>query len=84
MSVTDTLGTAAVWSAALLLTVAGGAAQEGGFDPAETCEGKAESAPCWQQLDSHPGCHVWSGYLTAGESARWTGRCNGAVAEGEG
>lgn len=78
------LANLAVWAAALLfLTVAGLAGQETGFDPAATCEGKADGAPCWQQLDSRPGCHVWN-YGRTGESASWTGRCNGSVAEGEG
>ena len=58
--------------------------QAAAFDPAETCEGKAEGAECWHQLDSHPGCYVWNSGLKAESTASWTGACNGSVAEGEG
>ena len=58
--------------------------QAAAFDPAETCEGKAEGVECWHQLDSHPGCYVWNGHLDAEETASWTGACNGSVADGEG
>lgn len=76
----------AAWAAVLLLpAVACVAAQEAGLDPGETCKGRADGAACWQQLDTHPGCHVWNASRRAGgQTASWTGQCNGAVAEGEG
>ncbi len=68
----------------LLLSAAGVHGQAAAFDPAETCDGKAEGAECWHQLDSHPGCHVWNSGLRAEQTARWSGACNGSVLEGEG
>ena len=68
----------------LLLSAACVHDQAAAFDPVETCEGKAEGAECWKQLDNHSGCHVWNGYHRKAETASWTGACNGSVAEGEG
>ncbi len=71
-------------AALLFLTLGCDAGPAAKFDPAETCEGRAEGTPCWQRLASHPGCHVWNPSRKAGQTASWTGQCRGAVADGEG
>ena len=55
------------------------------FDPAETCEGErpGRDGQCWQQLDGRSGCYVWRDDQS-GDTATWTGACNGSVADGEG
>lgn len=75
---------AASTAALLFLTVACGGGPAAKFDPAETCEGRADGTPCWQRLATHPGCHVWNPSRKAGQTASWTGECKGAVADGEG
>ena len=71
-------------AAALLLSLsaAGVHGQAPGFDPAQTCEGKAEGAECWHQLDSHAGCYVWNNGLKPEQTVSWTGACNGSEGEG--
>ena len=67
----------------LLRAVEGQTPPPAAFGPAATCEGKAAGAECWKELSSHPGCYVWRDDQN-GDTATWTGACNGSVADGEG
>ena len=50
-----------------------------------TCEGQAEGAACWMELESRPTfCFVWNSYLEPDETATWTGECSGGLAQGKG
>ncbi len=50
-----------------------------------TCEGQAEGAACWMELESHPTfCFVWNANLKPGGTATWTGECSGGLAQGTG
>lgn len=39
---------------------------------------------CWQELQSHPGCHVWTSHHHSDRSVSWTGACSTDTAEGSG
>ena len=51
-----------------------------GVEP--SCEGQAEGAECWMELESHPGCYVWDDYYYADQLVTWTGGCSGGLACG--
>ena len=63
------------------------------FDPAKTCntqwrpaiDGTNGTGPqdCWQPLDGRPGCYVYRSQQD-GNTATWTGACNGSVPDGKG
>jgi hypothetical protein len=50
----------------------------------ETCTGKPLGSSCWMALTDSPGCYVWNPYLQKDETATWSGRCSGNVAQGQG
>ena len=53
-------------------------------NPAETCEVVNEGSACWLELDSHPGCYIWTNMALSDESADWSGQCESQIAQGFG
>lgn len=41
-------------------------------------------AECWEEFENQPGCHWWTRHYHSDRPARWTGRCQGGIAEGGG
>lgn len=41
-------------------------------------------AECWVEMENQPGCHVWDFHFHSDQTARWSGRCAGGIAEGRG
>ena len=54
------------------------------FTPEKMCTGKPVGSSCWMALANHPECYVWNPNLQKDETATWTGKCSGNVAQGEG
>ena len=52
--------------------------------PEPACAGQPEGAACWMELANDPGCHVWNGSLGEGATAKWSGACEGGLAQGTG
>ena len=49
--------------------------------PGQYLENHAE---CWEEFENQPGCHWWTRHYHSDRTARWTGRCDGGLAEGRG
>ena len=41
-------------------------------------------AACWEEIQSQPGCYVWTEHYHSDRSADWTGACSGDTAHGRG
>ena len=80
----------AVATAAVFITIAGGALAAENLNPkpeigpATSCAGKPAGSACWMKLANRPGCHVWTHDLAENETAMWTGGCSSGLAEGTG
>lgn len=58
--------------------------QPAGISGEQTCAGLEDGAACWQELASHPGCHVWNRYYSKVHTVTWTGGCSGDQGSGTG
>ena len=50
----------------------------------ETCTGKPLGSSCWMALADRPECYFWNPNLQKDETATWSGKCSGNMAQGEG
>ena len=50
----------------------------------ETCVGKPLGSSCWMALADRPECYFWNPNLQKDETATWSGKCSGNMAQGEG
>ena len=41
-------------------------------------------AECWEEAENQPGCFVWDTHYHSDRTTKWTGQCQGGVAEGDG
>ena len=39
---------------------------------------------CWEEFENKRGCHWWARHFHSDRTARWSGRCDGGLAEGHG
>ncbi len=54
----------------------------GALDPNQTCAGKEVDTSCWMEIENQPGCYLWVRSLWPEETASWTGKCAGGLAQG--
>ena len=41
-------------------------------------------AECWEEFENRRGCHRWTNHFHSDRTARWSGRCDGGLADGRG
>lgn len=54
-----------------------------GMRQQDNCTGR-EFGPCWMEIETHPGCHVWFPGRARRGTVTWTGDCPNGLASGVG